>query len=640
MIDMKKFLNSILSLHRYSKRTIAIITDIGLCTLCTWLAFTLRLEEFILFKNFNFYPAFVSIIIAIPVFWLFGLYRTIFRYTGLSIILNILASTFVYGLFYFLIVGFYGIQGVPRSIGVIQPMLLFFGIIGSRLAIKNILTGNYSFKKSFNKKNVLVYGAGESGRQLVTALENSLEFKVVAFLDDNEQLHRQFILGKTVYSTIKLENLVKTKDISLVFLALPTISRSKRNQIIENLNQYKITVKTLPSISEIVDGRITISDIKDLNVDDLLNRDEVQPDIKLLNKNINSKTVLVTGAGGSIGSELCRQVIKLKPKNLLLLELNEFALYKIYEELQSYNKDLKIISILVDAKEQTKLETIFETFKVDTVYHAAAYKHVPLVEENICEGVRNNVFSTLAVAKAAVKKKVSNLVLISSDKAVRPTNIMGASKRLSELCMQGIYNHTKDISTNFSIVRFGNVLESSGSVIPKFKKQIKEGGPITLTHEDVTRYFMTVTEAAQLVIQAGAMGKHSEVFVLDMGKSVKIRDLVDKMIKLSGFRIKDDKNLNGDIEVKITGLRPGEKLYEELLIGNNPQKTHHERIQKAQDPFIPFDQLKLDLDDLSTLLNNNKVVEVKKTLERLLPSYKSNSKIVDHIYKEQLNLKK
>ena len=263
-----------------------------------------------------------------------------------------------------------------------------------------------------------------------------------------------------------------------------------------------------------------------------------------------------------------------------------------------------------------------------------------MVEENICEGVRNNVFSTLAVAKAVVKKKVSNLVLISSDKAVRPTNIMGVSKRLSELCMQGIYNHTKDISTNFSIVRFGNVLESSGSVIPKFKKQIKEGGPITLTHEDVTRYFMTVTEAAQLVIQAGAMGKHSEVFVLDMGKSVKIRDLVDKMIKLSGFRIKDDKNPNGDIEVKITGLRPGEKLYEELLIGNNPQKTHHERIQKAQDPFIPFNQLKLDLDDLSTLLNNNKVAEVKKTLERLLPSYKSNSKIVDHIYKEQLNLKK
>jgi len=640
MIDIKELPNSILSLHRYSKRSIAIITDIGLCVLCTWLAFTLRLEELILFKDFNIYPALISIFIAIPTFWLFGLYRTIFRYTGLSIIFNILASTFTYGLFYFLIIGVYSIEGVPRSVGIIQPMILFFGIISSRLIIKYILNHNYSSKKTLNKKNVLVYGAGESGRQLVEALENNPEFKVVGFLDDNEQLQRQFLLGKTIYSTIKLENLVKTKDISLVFLALPSISRARRNQIIENLNQYKLSVKTLPSISEIVDGKITISDIKDLNVDDLLNREEVKPDIKLLNKNINSKTVLVTGAGGSIGSELCRQIIRLKPKNLLLLELNEFALYKIYEELLSFNKNLKIISLLVDAKEQKKLETIFEIFKVDTVYHAAAYKHVPLVEENICEGVRNNVFSTLAIAKAAVNKKVSSLVLISSDKAVRPTNIMGASKRLSELCMQGIYNHTKDINTNFSIVRFGNVLESSGSVIPKFKKQIKEGGPVTLTHKDVTRYFMTVTEAAQLVIQAGAMGKHSEVFVLDMGESVKIIDLIHKMIKLSGFSIKDDKNQNGDMEVKITGLRPGEKLYEELLIGNNPQKTHHEKIQKAQDSFIPFDKLKLDLDNLYSLLSDNNVLEVKRTLKRLLPSYKSNSNIVDHIYKAHEDIEK
>jgi len=640
MIDIKELPNSILSLHRYSKRSIAIITDIGLCVLCTWLAFTLRLEELILFKDFNIYPALISIFIAIPTFWLFGLYRTIFRYTGLSIIFNILASTFTYGLLYFLIIGVYSIEGVPRSVGIIQPMILFFGIISSRLIIKYILNHNYSSKKTLNKKNVLVYGAGESGRQLVEALENNPEFKVVGFLDDNEQLQRQFLLGKTIYSTIKLENLVKTKDISLVFLALPSISRARRNQIIENLNQYKLSVKTLPSISEIVDGKITISDIKDLNVDDLLNREEVKPDIKLLNKNINSKTVLVTGAGGSIGSELCRQIIKLKPKNLLLLELNEFALYKIYEELLSFNKNLKIISLLVDAKEQKKLETIFEIFKVDTVYHAAAYKHVPLVEENICEGVRNNVFSTLAIAKAAVNKKVSSLVLISSDKAVRPTNIMGASKRLSELCMQGIYNHTKDINTNFSIVRFGNVLESSGSVIPKFKKQIKEGGPVTLTHKDVTRYFMTVTEAAQLVIQAGAMGKYSEVFVLDMGESVKIIDLIHKMIKLSGFSIKDDKNQNGDMEVKITGLRPGEKLYEELLIGNNPQKTHHEKIQKAQDSFIPFDKLKLDLDNLYSLLSDNNVLEVKRTLKRLLPSYKSNSNIVDHIYKAHEDIEK
>ncbi len=636
----KEFSNSILSIHRYSKRTIAIITDIGLCILCTWLAFTLRLEELILYKDFNLYPALISVIIAIPIFWLFGLYRTIFRYTGLSIIFTILASTFVYGLLYLLIIGVYSIQGVPRSIGILQPMLLFFAIISSRLVVKYILTINNNFQKSLNKKNVLVYGAGVAGRQLVIALENSPEFKVIGFLDDNDQLHRQVLLGQTVYSLSKLEKLVKTNDISFVFLALPSINRNKRNQIIEKLNQYKLSVKTLPSISEIVDGRITISDIKDLNIDDLLNRDEVRPDTKLLNKNINSKTILVTGAGGSIGSELCRQIIRLKPNKLLLLELNEFALYKIYEELTVINKNLKIISLLVNAQDQERLETIFETFKVDTVYHAAAYKHVSLVEENICEGVKNNVFSTLSIAKASVNKKVSNLVLISTDKAVRPTNIYGASKRLSELCMQGIYEYNKDSSTHFSIVRFGNVLESSGSVIPKFKKQIKEGGPVTLTHKDVTRYFMTVTEAAQLVIQAGAMGKNSEIFVLDMGESVKIRDLIYKMINLSGFRVKDNKNQTGDIEVKITGLRPGEKLYEELLIGDDPQKTKHSKIQKTNDTFIPYEQLELNLNNLKNLLDNNRVNEVKNLLDKLIKLYKSNSDIVDHIYTEQLSINK
>ena len=322
----------------------------------------------------------------------------------------------------------------------------------------------------------------------------------------------------------------------------------------------------MPSISELVEDRISISHIKDYNIDDLLDRDEVKPDYKLLNKNINSKVVLVTGAGGSIGSELCRQIVKLKPLKLLLLEFNEFALYKIYDELSSYNKNLSLIPLLVNIQDQKKLESIFDTFKVCTVYHAAAYKHVPLVEENICEGIKNNVFSTVAVAKASINKKVSNLVLISSDKAVRPTNIMGATKRLSELCMQGIYEIDQNKLTNFSIVRFGNVLESSGSVIPKFKQQIKMGGPVTLTHNDVSRYFMTITEAAQLVIQASAMGKKSEVFILEMGNSVKIKSLIHKMISLSGYSVKDDKNPNGDIEITVTGLRPGEKLYEELLI--------------------------------------------------------------------------
>ncbi len=489
---------------------------------------------------------------------------------------------------------------------------------------------NYS-----KKKNVLVYGAGEAGRQLVISLKNNPEFRVIGFLDDNYKLYKKVLLGQKIYSLSNLEKLIANNDVSIVFLAIPSIGRNKRNQIIKELNHHKLIVKTLPTIAEIVDGRVTISDIKDYNIDDLLSREQVEPDIKLLNKNIDKKVVLVTGAGGSIGSELSRQIIKLKPKKLILLELNEFALYKVNEELTNYDKSQKIVSLLIDTQDQTKLEVILETFKVDTIYHTAAYKHVPLVEQNICAGVKNNVFGTLAIAKACVAKKVSNLVLISSDKAVRPTNIMGASKRLAELCMQGIYHSVKNNTHKFSIVRFGNVLESSGSVIPKFKKQIIEGGPVTLTHKDVTRYFMTITEAAQLVIQAGAMGKYAEVFVLDMGKSIKILDLINKMINLSGFTIKNSSNLNGDIEIKTIGLRPGEKLYEELLIGDDPQKTNHPKIQKISDPFIPFDQLELYLEKLKNLINDNKADEVKKLLNDLIISYKSTSDIVDYIYNEQ-----
>ena len=486
------------------------------------------------------------------------------------------------------------------------------------------------------KKNVIVYGAGQAGKQLVASLKNNLEFNIIGILDDNEHLSKKVLLGKKIYSLSNLEKLVTSNNVNMIFLAMPSISRSRRSQIIKKLNQYQLIVKTLPSISQIIDGRVTVSDIKDLNIDDLLSRKEVEPDINLLNKNIYKKIVLVTGAGGSIGSELSRQILKLKPSKLLLLELNEYVLYKIYEELKTFDKRSKILPLLVDSQDQKKLELIFKTFKVNTVYHAAAYKHVPLVEENICAGVKNNVFSTLAVAKASINKKVSNLVLISSDKAVRPTNIMGASKRLAELCMQGIYNNTKNLKTNFSIVRFGNVLESSGSVIPKFKKQIIEEGLVTLTHKNITRYFMTATEAAQLVIQAGAMGKNSEVFVLDMGKSVKILDIINKMVNLLGFKIKNKKNSTGDIEIKIIGLRPGEKLYEELLIGNKPQNTHHPKIKKINDPFIPFNQLEKKLKKLKYLINKNKADEVKKLLNKIIKSYKTNSKIVDHIHLEKM----
>tara|TARA_B100000959_G_scaffold282029_1_gene347555 strand:+ start:698 stop:2680 length:1983 start_codon:yes stop_codon:yes gene_type:complete len=629
---------NIINLPRYAKRILAAIIDLGLCILCTWVAFYLRLEEFIKINDETIFAVLISIFLAIPIFWLSGLYKTMFRFAGSSIILIVAIATFVYGLIYFTIIGIYGIQGIPRSIGIIQPILLFLGISSSRIFIRIIFINTFIFKNSKNKKNVLIYGAGNAGRQLLTVLENNTEMKMIGFLDDNRQFHNQSVLGQTVYDPSKIGKLIKIKNIDVVLLALPSITRTKRNKIIDSLNKHQLVVKTLPSIQDIVDGKISISDIKDLTIEDLLSRKQVQPNLQLLSKNINSKVVLVTGAGGSIGSEISRQVIKLNPKKLLLLEFNEFALYKITEEFKDQSKNLKIIPLLINIQNSSRVEEVFKNFKVDTVYHAAAYKHVPLVEENICESVKNNVLGTFLISQIALKYNVSNFVLISSDKAVRATNIMGASKRLAEICTQALY-HNQNKNNKFAIVRFGNVLQSSGSVIPKFKRQIKEGGPVTLTHPEVTRYFMTITEASQLVIQAGAMSEGCEVFVLDMGESIKIKDLIYKMIKLSGLTIKDTKNLDGDIEVKITGLRPGEKLYEELLIGDNPQKTYHEKIQKAQDPFIPLEHLKLDLDKLTNLLEDNRIVEVKKMLGKLVPSYKSNSKIIDHIYNEQLNNK-
>jgi FlaA1/EpsC-like NDP-sugar epimerase len=627
---------NIISLPRYTKRIIAILIDIGLCIFCTWLAFFLRLEKFIQINDVTTLAVAISILLAIPIFWLMGLYKTIFRFQGSSIIFTVFVATFSYALIYFVVIGIYGIQGIPRSIGIIQPILLFLAISLSRTSIKFLFLSNV--KKTKNKTNVLIYGAGSAGRQLLTSLENNLEMKVVGFLDDDTQFHRQIILGQTVYDPKNIDKLINTKNIDIILLALPSITRQKRNQIITNLNKYKVIVKTLPSVQDIVEGKVSVSDIKDLTIDDLLNREQIKPNLELLSKNINSKVVIVTGAGGSIGSEISRQIIKLNPKKLILVELSEFALYRINEDLKNLNKNTKIIPLLINIQNQSKIEHLFKTFNIDTVYHAAAYKHVPLVEENITESVKNNVFGTFILAEATLKYNVSNFVLVSSDKAVRSTNIMGATKRLAEICVQSLYDNQNQKS-KFAIVRFGNVLESSGSVIPKFKQQIKEGGPVTLTHPDVTRYFMTITEASQLVIQAGAMAEKCEVFILDMGESVKIKDLINKMIKLSGLSIKDHKNLDGDIEVKITGLRPGEKLYEELLIGDNPQSTIHEKIQKAQDPFVSFNKLKIDLDYLSNLIEENKAEEIKNMLLNLVPSYKSNSKIVDHFYQQQSNSK-
>jgi FlaA1/EpsC-like NDP-sugar epimerase len=625
---------SILDLPRSAKQIIAMISDISLCVICLVAAFYLRLDQFVPLKGPVLIAAWAAVVLAIPIFWLSGLYRTIFRYSGSSIIFSVAIAIIIYGLVYFCVFGLYQVEGVPRSIGIIQPMLLFFAITSLRLSVKFILVTNVR-KKIKSYKATLIYGAGSAGRQLASSLDTSIEYKVVGFLDDDDRLQGQVLQGLSIYSIKQLEELITSKNIELVLLALPSINRFKRNQILEKLRSYKLAVQTLPSVSDIIDGKVTMSDIKELDINDILDREPVEPKQELLLKYINNQVVLVTGAGGSIGSELCRQIVRCKPKALILCELNEFYLYKIYEELIIINQKIKIVPLLANVQDENKMNDILQTFKVETIYHAAAYKHVPLVEANICEGILNNVFGTYAVVKAAIKQRVLNFVLISSDKAVRPTNIMGASKRLAELCVKALYREQPSHKMNMSMVRFGNVLESSGSVIPKFKQQIKQGGPITLTHPEVTRYFMTITEAAQLVIQAGALSNNCEVFVLDMGKSVKIKDLIYRMIQLSGLSVKDDENSEGDIEIKVVGLRAGEKLYEELLLGNNPQPTIHEKIKKAQDPFIPFNQLEKNLNTLQSLLVTHKVAEAKAILEKIIDTYQSEYKIVDYLYTEQ-----
>lgn len=635
MLHEKKITASILNLPRLAKQIIALLCDLILCVVCIIGAFYLRLDILISFDKEVIIATLLSISLALPIFYLSGLYKMIFRYSGPSIIFSITVAITIYGLIYFIIIGFYRIDGIPRSIGILQPMLLFFGIVTSRLLVKSIL-GENEYKNKKNYKKTLIYGAGSAGQQIASSLESSFDLKVIGFLDDNKSLHGQVLQGKYIYNPNDkddLMSLISTKKIELVLLALPSLTRFKRNQILKKLLEFKLKVQTLPSVSEIVDGKITMSDIKELDVNDILNRELVEPKKELIAKNIKNQNILVTGAGGSIGSELCKQIIKNTPKSLILCELNEFALYKIYEDLKKINNDLKIVPMLLNVQNENLITEILKSFKIDTVYHAAAYKHVPLVESNICEGVLNNVFGTYSVAKACINQNVSNFVLISSDKAVRPTNVMGATKRLAELSIQALFFEKKK-RTNMSMVRFGNVLESSGSVIPKFKQQIKEGGPITLTHREVTRYFMTVGEAAQLVIQAGAMSENCDVFVLDMGESVKIYDLILRIVELSGLTVRDENNPNGDIEIKIIGLRPGEKLFEELLIGDDPLSTSHPKIKKANDAFIPFKQLELNLKELNNLVNQNDVLAVKECLKKIVKSYKPEDQIVDNFYLE------
>ena len=638
-INFFKFTNNLLNLSRPVKTLIAISIDFSCCIFSVWFAYYLRLGNLIPLSERGLDALAFSLLISLPIFLIFGLYKNIFRYSGLDSLFNVSKALSLYGFIYGTRVSIIGINGIPRTIGLIQPLLLLLFIISWRVLVRFLLrklnTKHYTKKDA---QKAFVYGAGEAGRQLVKAMQDNQKISILGFLDDDENKKGCLIDGKRIYSPINLGNLLIKKDISLVLLAIPSITRKKRNEIIKKLLKYKIAVRTIPDISNLASGKSLITEFLDLDIDDLLGRFPVEPFQSLMGENIFSKTILVTGAGGSIGSELCRQIIKHKPKKLLMVEISEYALYSIHDQLDSCKyKETELIPLIASVQDSQRMERILSIFKPATIYHAAAYKHVPIVEENLIEGLKNNLLGTFELAKLALKNNVLNFVFISTDKAVRPTNIMGATKRLAELSLQALNEKNIILSeiksqTKFSIVRFGNVLDSSGSVIPKFRDQIKNGGPITLTHLNITRYFMTITEAAQLVIQAGAMAKGGDVFVLDMGNPIKIYDLALRMIEFSGLSLKNSSNLKGDIEIKVTGLRPGEKLYEELLLSKNPIKTKHPKIYRSKEPFISHEELVKEIDLLKVFIENNDLEKILEKIKKIVKDYSPNSKIVDHTF--------
>ena len=635
-MNLQPFALHMLALPRWAKRFLVTALDAGLCILSMWLAYYLRLGEFLVLSGNALWATGAAIGIALPIFSVSGLYRAIFRYSGWPALLAVARAISIYGLLYASIFTAIGIQDVPRTVGIIQPILLLL-FVGASRALARIWLGDHYFKilKHASRPKVLIYGAGRTGRQLVAAIANSQEMQVIGFLDDDDRLHGHLLNGQPIYNPKDLANLAPTLTISDVLLAMPSLSRKRRNEILAQIRTARVAVRTVPSVTDLAQGKVSISDLRELDIDDLLGREPVMPNHILLAMNVRSKVVMVTGAGGSIGSELCHQILKVGPSKLLLIEQSEFALYTIHQELEERlaGRDIVLLPLLASVQDHERMHEIMSTWHPDTVYHAAAYKHVPLVEHNSAEGIKNNVLGTLRTAQAAAENGVSDLVLISTDKAVRPTNIMGASKRLAEMVLQAIAETNP--GTKFSMVRFGNVLGSSGSVVPKFRQQIRDGGPITLTHPEITRYFMTIPEASQLVIQAGAMAKGGDVFVLDMGQSVKIIELASRMIELSGLTVKDEQNPDGDIEIEITGLRPGEKLYEELLIGDNPKPTSHSRIMKAHEQFIPWAELEGQLRSLEMALNMNDVGAIRLMMEKLVSGYMPSDEIVDWVYLEQ-----
>ena len=617
-------IQALLKLPRHIKQTLMVLFDFFAIIACLFVAFFIRMGDFYYIFEIErmLWIIFSAPLLAVPIFFRFGLYHAVIRYVSFESIWSIIQAVTLYsmiwGLAAFMTTNW---MVFPRSVILINWLLVLMIIVGSRLFSRWFFLKVNLGTSVLRTKYVLIYGAGSAGRQLSSALTQSKEYKPVAFVDDDIKMYHQYINGLEVYSKSDLKVLIKKKNISEVFLAIPSISRNRRNEIINYFDNYPLIVRSLPTLLDLAQGRVTVNDLMEIDIRDLLGREPVSPDQNLLEVNINQKVVMVTGAGGSIGSELCRQILILKPKKIILYEISEPSLYQIEQELRNLSiVDVEIFPIIGSISNKERLITICKMYSVQTIYHTAAYKHVPLVESNPSQGLLNNTIGTMIAAEAAIASNVEIFVLISTDKAVRPTSVMGASKRIAELILQAFskQNHI----TRFTMVRFGNVLDSSGSVIPLFKKQIKDGGPITVTHEDVVRYFMTIPEAVELVIQAGALSKGGEVFLLDMGDPIRIYDLAKKMIQLSGLELLDENNPKGDIEIKYTGLRPGEKLYEELLVSDNYSYTENKLIMRAEEEMISWDILEPIIAEIKKATLSTDTEKTYKLLNELLPEFK------------------
>lgn len=614
----------ILEWPRAAKLAVVIAVDVVLALLATWIAFTLRLDELHSPVGAQWWVYLLAPVLSIPVFVKFGLYRAIFRYTGQAALKATGQAVAVYCVVLLAVLLWRQWPGVPRSLGVLQPVL-FLLMVGSSRALARFWLANLDGARGRSEGRLLIYGAGTAGVQTASAIGISRQFVVLGFVDDDNAKVGRSINRVPVFAPSDVPDVVARLGVTDILLALPSSSRERRNRIIAGLRSVPVHIRTLPGLADLATGRVTVQDFKELDIEDLLGRDPVPPDTELLARNLSGKVVLVTGAGGSIGSELCRQILAERPRQLLLLDHNEFGLYSIHQELLGLcaagAHGAELIPLLGSVSNPQRLQEICESYRPATVYHAAAYKHVPLVESNPAEGIVNNVFGTLNIARAALASGVGQFILVSTDKAVRPTNVMGASKRMAELVLQALARQAENTPTCFGMVRFGNVLGSSGSVVPLFRGQLASGGPLTVTHPDVTRYFMTIPEAAQLVLQAGAMATGGDVFVLDMGEPVKIMDLARRMVELSGLTVRDPAHPGGDIEIAVTGLRPGEKLYEELLIGDNPSPTAHPRIMKAHEVCLSWPELQVHLDTLRLASANGDVETIKAVLRTCVHGY-------------------